>query len=196
MPLPPGQRLDLEPALRHVYILLARYWVTPGSQLRPPPWPYPAAWLAPIPEMTLLCRRLIICQLLPGLKISNVCPQAAWHCHLPPGSGKINCRWQQHYRQLEGALQISHASVSTAPHPLLSEEQLAIKYGSDIQEETEKNNSSSDWGIYTLYVTSRLFPNGVRHISWVVQARRSAIFSLYDMGPLFTKFTPLIFSFS
>ena len=101
-------------------------------------------------------------------------------------------------RQLEDALQISHASVSTAPHPLLSEEQLAIKYGSDAQEETEKNNSSSDWGVYTLILfgTLRLFPNRVRHISWVVQARRSANFSLYDMGPLFTIFTPLIFFFA
>ena len=123
-------------------------------------------------------------------------PQQPWTSVLTSEWKALTLRGRMHFRRLEDALQISYASMSTAPHPLLSEEQLAIKYGSDAQEETEKNNSSSDWGIYTLYITSRLFPNGVRHISWVVQARRSAIFSLYDMGPLFTKFTLLILSFA
>ena len=63
-------------------------------------------------------------------------------------------------RQLEDALQISHASVSTTPHPLLSEEQLSIKYGSDAQEEAEKNNSSSDWDIYTSFGTLTISERG------------------------------------
>ena len=56
---PPGHRLALESARRHVYIMLARYRAITGSQPRPPPWPWPTGQLDSIPEMTLLC---ILCQ--------------------------------------------------------------------------------------------------------------------------------------
>ena len=72
----------------------------------------------------------------------------------------LTLRGRVHIRQLEDALQISHASVSTTPHPLLSEEQLSIKYGSDAQEEAEKNNSSSDWDIYTSFGTLTISERG------------------------------------
>ena len=47
-------------------------------------------------------------------------------------------------RQLEDALQITHAGTSPNPHPLLTEELLAIKRGIDVPESRMDQEKSHD----------------------------------------------------
>lgn len=60
-------------------------------------------------------------------------------------------------RQLEDALQIAQLSLSAIPHPLLSEELLAIKGGIEIVEDVSQQVSSGETlpNIGTLIISER-----------------------------------------
>ena len=59
----------------------------------------------------------------------------------------------QRIRQLEDALAVSHASESKERHPLLREELLSLKFGSDLQLVKEESDDEISLSFGTLTLT-------------------------------------------
>lgn len=63
-------------------------------------------------------------------------------------------------RQLEDALQIAQASLSSSQHPLLAENLLSIKHGVDAPDDLQKELSNPEWDIYTSFGTLSISDRG------------------------------------
>lgn len=63
-------------------------------------------------------------------------------------------------RQLEDALQIAQASLSSSIHPLLAEDLLSIKHGVDAPDDLQKELSNPEWDIYTSFGTLSISDRG------------------------------------
>lgn len=69
---------------------------------------------------------------------------------------EMSCR----IRQLEDALQIAQASLSSSPHPLLTENLLSIKHGVDAPDDLQKELSNPEWDIRTSFGTLAISDRG------------------------------------
>ena len=75
------------------------------------------------------------------------CWSEQWHRYVLANTDKLHSKvleMSRRIRQLEDALQIAQLSVSSTPHPLLSQDLLAIKTGVDVVAEKDRIAADTD----------------------------------------------------